>query len=256
MNMHQPYGKTFAKAWALMWTDFADRVAPPAVEYYKGTELGKAGTPVLDLCCGAGTLAMHFLEAGFEITGIDLSEHMLAHARHKARDYIESGKAELIQADVTEFELPGRFGLVTSIFDSLNHLNDLADLSRCFERVYEHLEPGGSFIFDLNTRLGLRHWDEIKIYDDEYAMIVKRGGFDSRNEQAFYRVTGFIVRDEDGLYERFDETVVEKVFAMEDVKRALLKTGFGSVKMTDWLALDQELEDPESETRVTFLAVK
>ena len=53
------------------------------------------GTAVLDLCCGSGEAAAPWLAAGFEVTGLDISEHALdlAAKRHPALKRVE-GLAE------------------------------------------------------------------------------------------------------------------------------------------------------------------
>jgi SAM-dependent methyltransferase len=48
------------------------------------------------VCCGQGTLAEHFLSHGYRVTGIDLSEPMLAIARQNLRGYLQAGQARLI----------------------------------------------------------------------------------------------------------------------------------------------------------------
>jgi len=55
----------------------------------------RPGTAVLDLCCGSGEAAAPWLAAGFEVTGLDISEHALdlAAKRHPALKRVE-GLAE------------------------------------------------------------------------------------------------------------------------------------------------------------------
>jgi len=254
--MH-PYTKTFARAYNQMWTDFADRVAPRIIEFYKNTGPGKEKKPLLDLCCGVGTNSLHFLAAGFETVGVDLSPHMLEFARDNAREYIEAGKAKFVNADATEFDLAekGSFGIAISTFDSLNHLENSDDLKKVMKNVFEELSPGGYFIFDLNTRKGLESWDSIEATDTDEMMLLRRGGFDEDGGQAFYRATGFL-KDPDGRYSRFEQTVVERVYVMEDVKKWVLDTGFSEVMLSTHSFLGEPVEDPESETRVAFIARK
>jgi SAM-dependent methyltransferase len=251
----QPYNKSFARAYNLMWTDFADRAAPHIIEFYGATAAGKDRKPVLDLCCGAGTLALHFLAEGYDVTGVDLSPHMLEYARDNAAEYIEAGRARFIEADVTEFEVEGRFGLAVSTYDSLNHLDGQESLKKCFALTREVLAPGGFFVFDLNTRTGLKHWGELSMEEDENVTVIRTGGYDYRNHRAFYRTTGFI-RNDDGFFEKFEEMLVETVFEMDQVKDLLIGAGFLSAyfaKMTD---LTEPITEPEKEDRVFFVAAR
>ena len=72
----QGCGPGFAKVYNLLWNDFAERIAPQVFAFYTNTQLGHSGEPVLDLCCGTGHLSRFFLEQGFQVVGLDLSEHM------------------------------------------------------------------------------------------------------------------------------------------------------------------------------------
>jgi SAM-dependent methyltransferase len=107
--------------------------------------LGKIkGKPkVLEIGCGTGKLANIFLEKGFDVEGLDISKEMLAVARKSGLRVHRQGMAD--------FRLPGKYGLILSIFDSLNYLQNSAELRSCFRSVFKHLERGGLFIFDLNS---------------------------------------------------------------------------------------------------------
>jgi SAM-dependent methyltransferase len=253
--MTQAYSESFARAYNRIWTDFADRAAPRILARYRATNHGRRKRPVLDLCCGTGTLALHFLAAGFPVTGVDASKPMLRYARKNARTFIRSGLAEFIEADVTAFEAPSRYGLAVSTFDSLNHLDGLPALGQCCARTFAALLPGGLFIFDLNTRRGHRRWDEIEITDEDEVMIVKRGGYDRAGGRAFYRVSGFL-RGADGRYDRFEEMVVETAFELQAVEKMLADCCFKPVYFARAFDLGKALSDPEAEDRVFVVARK
>jgi len=80
----QAYGKSFARVYDLKWSGFTRQVAPAILDFYAGTPIGEKNKSILDLCCGAGHMAVFFLEKGFKVVGIDLSEHMLGFARKRA----------------------------------------------------------------------------------------------------------------------------------------------------------------------------
>jgi SAM-dependent methyltransferase len=247
------YGKSFARAYNLMWTDFADQAAPAIIAFYRETEHGRNHGPVLDLCCGVGAASLHFLAAGFPTVGMDLSEPMLEIARRNAREYIDSGKAEFIHADASSFTLTSRFGLVVSLFDSLNHLPDLASLAAAFACVRAVLLPGGQFVFDLNTRAALKRWDQIEVLEEDHVTIIKRGGFDPAMDRAFHRVSGFIQND-DGLFERFDETIVERAFTIAETREALKQAGFRTITFTDHYNLEEVIEPSDNNHRLFIRA--
>jgi ubiquinone/menaquinone biosynthesis C-methylase UbiE len=119
-------------AWARYYsrhgTSFAASAAPRIRGFYEESYRDRADRSLLDVCCGQGTLAEHFLEHGYRVTGIDLSEPMLAFARQNLREQLHAGRARLVRADATSFTVDERFGLATSTFDSLNMLQGAAAL--------------------------------------------------------------------------------------------------------------------------------
>ena len=69
-------------------------------------------------------------------------------------------------------QLPHRFALILAPFRVFSHVIDVEDQIRFLNRVHEHLEPGGRFIFDLLyvpdlgiLRNGIH--DQVD-FDDEY----------------------------------------------------------------------------------------
>ena len=119
--------------------------------YVRGilTEYGIGSGLVLDLGCGTGSLTECLARAGYDMIGVDSSEDMLEIAMDKRG---RSGLDILyLLQDMREFELYGTVRAVVSICDSMNYILDYADLVQVFRLVNNYLDPGGIFIFDLNT---------------------------------------------------------------------------------------------------------
>ncbi len=251
----QGYGPSFARVYNMRWTAFAAQLAPRLRAYYESTPAGQLNYRLLDLCCGTGQLALHFLDRGYQVTGLDLSESMLEYARANAAPYIVAGQARFIQGDAAHFELDERFGLVVSTFDALNHLPDMDALIGCFHSVYPVLEEGGSFIFDLNTLYGLRRWTGMSVSDTPEMMLVTRSLFDEETRKGYTRISGFLPA-QDGLYERFEETAYNTAFDLELVRQALLETGFRSVRFTRSEDFTAPVVYPEAESRIYIVAEK
>ena len=250
----QAYNQAFARVYNARWSFFANHVAPFIHTFYASTPIGQANKSLLDLCCGTGQLARHFLEKGYRVVGLDLSEYMLTHARENSHDYVESGQVHFIQGDASDFKLDERFGLVVSTFDALNHLENEQALKRCFECV--HAVSDGFFIFDLNTRNGLRRWNSIQVDENsEDALIITRGIYDGQSDKAWTRITGFI-QVSNGLYEHFEETAFNSAFEMEKVEHALLNVGWKNVYFAQVQDLKTPIMEPEKEGRVFIVASK
>ena len=109
---------------------------------------------VLDLGCGTGSMTEVLADYGYDMIGVDISEDMLEIAMEKR---LESGQDILyLLQDMREFELYGTVGAVVSICDSVNYLLEEEDLVDTFKLVNNYLDPGGLFIFDLNTEYKYR----------------------------------------------------------------------------------------------------
>jgi SAM-dependent methyltransferase len=249
----QEYGKIFAGIYNRMWTGFALQAAPLILAYYESAAAEKRRRRILDVCCGTGQLLLHFLERGFSATGVDLSPSMLACARENCARFIADGKADFINADAASFTVRTPHDLAVSTYDALNHLDSLAKLGSCFSCVRAALDPGGFFIFDLNTETGLRHWNGITVEEGEQGMMVKRGIYAPGMGRAYLRITGF-ARTGPDTYTRFEETAFNTLFKMEDVARRLVEAGF----RTSWFAtvrnLAEKVADPEELDRAFIVA--
>ncbi len=252
----QAYTAAFARAYELRWTAFARKMAPRLLELYQATPLGRAGRAVIDLGCGSGHLALHFLEHGYQVLGVDLSPAMLALARERASEYLRSGQAEFAEVDMASFTAERRFGLAVSTYDAMNHLPDEAALGRCFAAVRRILAPDGMFVFDLNTRKGLRRWNGVTVEDTEEITVFNRGFFDEGQGRAWVRVSGFI-RTANGSYDRFEETAFNTAFDLRRVEELLVGQGFDRIYCATPEDLARPLgsrEKPEEQDRVFFVA--
>jgi SAM-dependent methyltransferase len=110
-----------------------------------------SGGPVLEIGCGTGRVLIPTARAGIEITGLDLSEHMLGLCRERlAREPHEvQVRARLVRADMREFDLGQVYHLVTTPFRPFQHLETVEDQISCLHSIRRHLAPGGRLILDL-----------------------------------------------------------------------------------------------------------
>ena len=118
------------------------------------SQVKKVGGPVLELACGTGRVAIPLAKEGFQVTGIDISDSMLAEARRKSSE--EGEFVEWVKADIRDFELGKKFLLIIFPFNALCHLLEVEDLETCLSCVRRHLIPSGRFIIDVfNPRLDI-----------------------------------------------------------------------------------------------------
>lgn len=244
----QAYGSAFARVYNRLWSGFAKDLAPRIFEFYTPQPL-----TLLDLCCGTGQFSLYFLERGYQVTGLDLSEAMLEQARANASMFVQAGQAQFVQGDAAHFSLDRQFGLVVSSFDALNHLPNVDALRGCFASVYAVTLPGGKFVFDLNTRKGLLHrWNSISVQEHDDMTLIVHGIYDG-SDKACTRITGF-VREPDERYTRFEETIYNTVFPMQTVRDLLLETGWQEVYFAHATSLSTPIDAPEEEGRIFIVA--
>jgi SAM-dependent methyltransferase len=109
-----------------------------------------SGSPILELACGTGRVALPLAEAGFEIHGMDISENMLEVCRRKVSAQGLGERIQLIQADMAQFELPKKnFRLAFIALRSFMHLLEPREQLSCLECVHNHLRPEGTFILSV-----------------------------------------------------------------------------------------------------------
>ena len=101
----------------------------------------KPGTAVLDVGCGNGVpVAAALLDAGFAVTGVDLSEEQV----RRAVERLPPGR--FLVADVAEIEFPpNAFGGVVA-WDSIFHVPP-AEHAELFVRIHGWLSPGAPVLF-------------------------------------------------------------------------------------------------------------
>lgn len=105
------------------------------------------GAKVLDLACGWGRIAIPLAKRGFDVTGIDLSEHFLATAQASAK---EAGvNLRLIHSDMREIPFEAEFDAVIIMGGSFGQLESDEEHERVVQAVRRALKPGGRFILDL-----------------------------------------------------------------------------------------------------------
>lgn len=108
-----------------------------------------SGLVALDACCGEGYLARILVERGAKVTGIDVAENLVQHARAKDPD----GHITYQVADLSQ-PLPA----YQQHFDlAVSHLamNDVPDYQGFLRTLGSALKPGGRFVFSMNNPYSL-----------------------------------------------------------------------------------------------------
>jgi len=102
--------------------------------------------PFLELACGYGRLLLYLMEKGFTVVGTDSSPEMLAQCRYFAEQ--KGLKPVLHQQFMQRLELNQTFGFIFLSDGGFTLIIEDDDVHELFKRVWNHLKPGGTFLFD------------------------------------------------------------------------------------------------------------
>ena len=153
--------------------------------------LGHASGLTLDLACGTGSLTVELAKRGMDIYGIDGSADMLSVARQKAA---ESGLDLLFLCQkMQKLDLYGTVDTVICALDSINHLTLEKDVQTAFDRVSLFMNPGGWFLFDVNTVYKHRHVlaDNIFLYDTDEVYCTWQNHYEEKNDRVSIQLDFF-----------------------------------------------------------------
>lgn len=201
----------------------------------------------LDLGCGTGNLTVELAKRGMEMTGVDLSEDMLMVAREKS----EGMDILYLNQDMTEFELYGTVDFIVSSLDCVNYITDKRDLLKVFKLVNNYLDPGGLFIFDINTSYKLENviGNNTFVIENEDVFCTWQNEYDKKRKICDFYLT-FFCKDDKG-YARFDEQHSERAYEIEEIKALIETSGMKLLKVYNAFGFDNPKKNSE---RVFFVA--
>ena len=195
---------------------------------------------MLELGCGSGRVTNAVAQAGFTITGMDLSPKMLAKAEEKIAKLPGSvrGGVNFVQGNMTNFDLGKVFRLVIIPFRPFQHLLDVPQQLDCLRRVRKHLETGGHLILDFFQTDARRMHDPAFLQERpaaEYEMADGRKVRLSERVTAFHRAEQlndvemiYRVTHRDGREERLVMAFPFRYFFRYEVEHLLARCGFSA----------------------------
>lgn len=210
----QLYDDLFDPAMYDQWLDFvASRVAP-------------TDGPLLDLACGSGRLGVQLAERGYDVSGLDLSEEMLALAAKHAEN--AQVTFPLFAGDMLDLSAIDRYQTITCFADSFCYLPDLATVTAAFKQVHDHLNVGGQFLFDVITPHQIDDVYPGYMYnyvDDDRAFLWTSYGIEDEPHAVDHDLTFFIHDTEDQNYHKVTELHHERTYPLADYRQALQEAG-------------------------------
>ncbi len=101
---------------------------------------------VLEIGVGTGRFFKEALNTGANIYGIDVSPAMLSILEEKLKP---EEKHRISIGNIVDFSSHYQFDLIIAPFRVMMHVQEKQDQIRALNNVYRHLNPGGTFIFDV-----------------------------------------------------------------------------------------------------------
>lgn len=204
----------------------------------------------VDLACGTGSVAILLAEQGLQVTAVDLSEDMLTVASQKASEM--DNPPRFVCQSLQSLRLPRGVDLAVCALDSLDYITDPSDCAQAIARIYKALNPGGIFIFDVNTPEKLRSMDgQVFLDEDDDVYCVWRGEFDENTNICSYGMDLF-QREGDSWYRSFEEHR-EYAYTQEQLTAFLKAAGFCRIEVY----ADRQFAAPrDGEQRIYFKARK
>lgn len=205
----------------------------------------------LDLACGTGTLTLELKRRGVDVYGIDGSQEMLSEASMKA--FEEELDVLFLCQKMQSIDLYGTIDTCFCTLDSINHMVNVEDVQKTFDRVSLFMNQGGLFVFDVNTVYKHREIlkDNVFVFDTEDVYCVwQNTPVDEYVEEISL---DFFIPHPKGGYVRESERFRERAYETEVLTEMLRSAGFEVKAVYD----DMSFESPkDTEQRLYFVAEK
>ena len=185
------------------------------------------GASVLECACGTGEISLRLAKKGFTVTATDISEEMLMVASQKQRKLgVPAQRLRFIRMDMRKLALHQRTDCVVSCCDGVNYLTSREDVKAFFASANSVLKPGGLLLFDVSSRFKLEHVLGCSTFAEtgEQTPYIWQNTYDP--ETKLIRMELAFFRKRDGLYERFDETHIQRAHSLRELGSWLEEEGF------------------------------
>jgi SAM-dependent methyltransferase len=115
--------------------------------------------PILELGCGTGRIMLPLIEAGYQVTGLDMNSEMLTYLKSLA---VKAGitQPNVVRANLVNFQLEQQFPLILLPCNTYSTL-DNSQRQSALECITRHLAQGGVFATSLPNPEWLTNLEDI-----------------------------------------------------------------------------------------------
>ena len=208
---------------------------------------GNGVKTIVDIGCGTGNHSIRLARRGYQVTGVDLSENMLAHAREKAELSNAPFSLIFVQGDARTVDLNKKFDAVLMMFAVLGYQLTNENVLAALNTVRKHLNPGGLFVFDVwygPAVLSVRPSERIKVIPTSDGKVIRAasGSLDTARHLAevkyhLWRISG------DKVVSETEESHQMRYFFPQELALFLSSCGLALQKITAFPSLEQPADE-------------
>ncbi|WP_176222115.1 class I SAM-dependent methyltransferase [Tuberibacillus sp. Marseille-P3662] len=204
------------------------------------------GSPILELGCGTGRIAIPLAQEGFSVYGLDLSQEMLSIFEQKRQNLPHEAyeRITIAQKAMTDFSLGTTFQLILIPFHSFQALPSDEAARNCLNCIYDHLDEDGAFILNVSHlgdgfaeywQTGLETQESIEFLEDgqfvtRYTILQE---LDQRQRlmtfDNLYRVSGMETEAEE-----YRDRLQVRYYGEDDLRHLLNEAGFEITNEMGW----------------------
>jgi SAM-dependent methyltransferase len=230
---------------ARWWAEF--NLDGPEIEYFRRF-VEENGEPALDVACGAGRLLVPYLRAGLDVDACDISADMVAHCRERME--AEGLQTNLYVQPMHELDLPRRYKTIL-VCGGFGIGSTRAEDIQALDRFNDHLEPGGTLVFDKDApyadRARWRYWlrDEHRSLPEpwptrgdrrraedgaEYELRVRLAALDPLDQRLTYELQASMWRG-GRLVGEEEHRLTERLYFRDELVMMLEQAGFAEIRV-------------------------
>ncbi len=208
---------------------------------------GKGGERrLLELACGTGSHGLAFERLGYEVTGIDQSEDMIAVAQQKAAR--AGARARFTRGDMRSLRWDGEaFDAAVCLFDSIGYVRSNEAIRQVLEGVHHNLRPDGLFIFEFwHAAAMLREYDPLRVrrweLPDGHILRVTRTKLHCAQQLSEVSYDLYELKN-DGSYSHLSEVQRNRYFLVQEMRLLLDGAQFEPLKFFAGFSFDEAIDE-------------